>query len=716
MNLSAGDGAGDLERAIDFRGAVEDMGALADAVAERARAKAAALPHFLLKAHPADAVNRVNGDAGAHGGLLGCVNGHLGDFAQAGAQAVAELLDSLLDAGRPDGEVEIEGGLGAHQQGQAAGAALGQAVSIVIVIGPVAGSERGPDVLCEVGADPKEAVAGGRQQPLVEAGDVGVAADIAHIHRNVAEGLRSVDDGDDAAGAGGGADVLRRHDGAAAGDDVRKIEHARARGEGLKDEIDQFLRTVSGAWQGDFDNRAAMAFGGGEPGAFAAGMLLVAHQNLGAGRQIQSGGDVAVGAGDVFGERDLFPMRVDQAPSLGAELLHGVIAADPVGAAVVPVGDVGGHLAQMVDGSIEHHARHGADGSVIEEDLVAGQRKLVAQLVPVGRVGGVGKRWRAGIPGLGHTGEPGSGQRGGGDRLQELPAVGHGFLSVCRALRACQAGEAGASGFGNGAKQDFAHWSGFEPWERRRSCRPLSDGEPRWGITPWKAVGLSKSNGALPAVRAAPGSGIGRAAGTQAQPEEGKQVHGRANAMVAAVQIAQPVKTFDDQSQEDQQPNDQDAVGLVVADVLHAITVFAIVEAAILDLPAALGHAVETQAAQFGDGEVGQPFGLDHRAVALVLAVAQHAHGRPVQGFPRVEVIGVPNLDSVVPFLEHGPGWLAVPASTHGGCQQRKVLLEARHDWQSDLLGGVQERSGGVFTVSHHIVGKARSQMMCRAP
>jgi len=102
--------------------------------------------------------------------------------------------------------------------------------------------------------------------------------------------------------------------------------------------------------------------------------------------------------------------------------------------------------------------------------------------------------------------------------------------------------------------------------------------------------------------------------------------------------------------------------------------------------------------------------------VPLVLAVAQHAHGRPVQGFPRVEVIGVPNLDSVVPFLEHGPGWLAVPASTHGGCQQRKVLLEARHDWQSDLLGGVQERSGGVFTVSHHIVGKARSQMMCRAP
>jgi hypothetical protein len=48
MNLSAGDGAGNLECAIDFGGAVEDVSALADAVAERARAQAAAVPHFVL--------------------------------------------------------------------------------------------------------------------------------------------------------------------------------------------------------------------------------------------------------------------------------------------------------------------------------------------------------------------------------------------------------------------------------------------------------------------------------------------------------------------------------------------------------------------------------------------------------------------------------------------------------------------------------------------
>ena len=85
--------------------------------------------------------------------------------------------------------------------------------------------------------------------------------------------------------------------------------------------------------------------------------------------------------------------------------------------------------------------------------------------------------------------------------------------------------------------------------------------------------------------------------------------------MFSPVQIAQPVEAFDHHGESDQQPNDQDAVGLVVTDMLHAIAVFAIVEAAILNLPAALGPAIETQATQRGDGEVGDPLGLDDRAI-----------------------------------------------------------------------------------------------------
>src|SRR6266540_7295286 len=137
--------------------------------------------------------------------------------------------------------------------------------------------------------------------------------------------------------------------------------------------------------------------------------------------------------------------------------------------------------------------------------------------------------------------------------------------------------------------------------------------------------------------------------------------------MVSAVQVAQPVKAFDHHSQGDQQPDDEDAVRLVMADVLHAITILAIVEAVILDLPAALGDAVKTQAAKFGDGEVGQPFGFDHGAIGFVLVVAEHAEFGPVEGFPRIEMIVIPDLDSVVALLEYGMRRLAIKALSHRG-------------------------------------------------
>src|SRR5215210_6725242 len=98
----------------------------------------------------------------------------------------------------------------------------------------------------------------------------------------------------------------------------------------------------------------------------------------------------------------------------------------------------------------------------------------------------------------------------------------------------------------------------------------------------------------------------------------------------------------------------------MVADMLHAIPVLAVVEALIFDFPATLGHAVEAQAAQRGYGKVGQPFGLDHRTVAFVLAIAQHAHGAPAKSFPRIEVVGIPNLDSVISLLVHDLRRLAI--------------------------------------------------------
>ncbi len=62
--------------------------------------------------------------------------------------------------------------------------------------------------------------------------------------------------------------------------------------------------------------------------------------------------------------------------------------------------------------------RCGADGSVVEEDFVASEQKVVAQLVPVGGVGGVGqRRCASGVLGGDRTRNPRRGQRRGGDRL-----------------------------------------------------------------------------------------------------------------------------------------------------------------------------------------------------------------------------------------------------------------------------------------------------------
>ena len=46
-----------------------------------------------------------------------------------------------------------------------------------------------------------------------------------------------------------------------------------------------------------------------------------------------------------------------------------------------------------------------------------------------------------------------------------------------------------------------------------------------------------------------------------------------------------------------EQPNHQQAVALVVADVLEAVKVLGVVEALVLDLPATLGHAEDGAAA-----------------------------------------------------------------------------------------------------------------------
>jgi len=85
----------------------------------------------------------------------------------------------------------------------------------------------------------------------------------------------------------------------------------------------------------------------------------------------------------------------------------------------------------------------------------------------------------------------------------------------------------------------------------------------------------------------------------------------------------------------------------MVTSVLSAIAILGVVESLVFNLPTTLGHVIQRQAAHLAQGKVGQPFGLDHLAGRFVLAIADHAHGDPLQRIPRIEVVGIPDLDPI---------------------------------------------------------------------
>jgi len=126
------------------------------------------------------------------------------------------------------------------------------------------------------------------------------------------------------------------------------------------------------------------------------------------------------------------------------------------------------------------------------------------------------------------------------------------------------------------------------------------------------------------------------------------QINGGAYRVGTAMQVTHPVEPFHGQGQAGEKPDRQQAVALMVADVFKPVAVLGVVEPLVLDFPAALGHAEDGPAADSVAREVGEPVRLTHRAVGLVLAVANHPHRFPAQRFPRVKVIGVPDFHPVL--------------------------------------------------------------------
>ncbi len=128
------------------------------------------------------------------------------------------------------------------------------------------------------------------------------------------------------------------------------------------------------------------------------------------------------------------------------------------------------------------------------------------------------------------------------------------------------------------------------------------------------------------------------------------------------MKIADSIEPLDHDGEKRQEPNQKDAVLLVMTEVLQAIAILGVIEALVLDFPAALGHAEQGVGADAGARKVGEPVGLVDRPAGLVLAIADDAHGFPAQGVPRVKVVGVPDFHPILPLPEDLVGRLVTKA------------------------------------------------------
>src|SRR5450756_22070 len=148
------------------------------------------------------------------------------------------------------------------------------------------------------------------------------------------------------------------------------------------------------------------------------------------------------------------------------------------------------------------------------------------------------------------------------------------------------------------------------------------------------------------AMAAAASTAVG-AGGPEIQPKSVLELHGGKDGIRAAMQIADAVEPFDHQGKKNEEPVHQHAVGVVMLNVLHPVKILGLIESLVLDFPAALGQFEERPGGEFGDGKIGEPIGLDDRSVLFMLPIPHDPDGGPLQLFPWIEVIGIPDLNPV---------------------------------------------------------------------
>src|SRR5262249_10848597 len=130
----------------------------------------------------------------------------------------------------------------------------------------------------------------------------------------------------------------------------------------------------------------------------AAGMLLITHEDLVAGFEFQSVGDVAVALGGIARERDLISGGADKLRQRFAMLNIWIVAPNRILFGIGLRHFLG--VEEGIKHSLKHRQRTRSDRPIVEIDLIARDHKLIAHRRPVGVLILVVKRRRRQGPGI----------------------------------------------------------------------------------------------------------------------------------------------------------------------------------------------------------------------------------------------------------------------------------------------------------------------------
>src|SRR6266404_3929256 len=109
------------------------------------------------------------------------------------------------------------------------------------------------------------------------------------------------------------------------------------------------------------------------------------------------------------------------------------------------------------------------------------------------------------------------------------------------------------------------------------------------------------------------------------------KLHGGADWMRAATQIAQAIEPLDGQRQAGEQPDDQQAVGVMVTHMPQTMAVLGIIKSLVFDFPTALRAKIEHPTADFFLQRIREPEGFDHFTVWFLLPIEQD--GEVIEAF-----------------------------------------------------------------------------------